>query len=213
MIEPNHDTLSIRKQCQLVGLSRSTYYYRPVGPSEAHLTLQRRVDEIYTDYPFYGARRMVAQLKQEGYQVGRKKLRRIYQELGLEAVYPKPKLSQPDRMHVVYPYLLRGVDIERVHQVYSTDITYIRLKRGFVYLMAIIDWHSRYVLEWRLSTGMDADFCIEALEAVLAAGYRCEIFNSDHVLTSESSTFSNKMNLTLPNCAIFEHPYRTQIRH
>ena len=136
------------------------------------------IDEEYTKHPFYGTRRMRTYLRNQGYWVNRKQVQRLYRLMGLEAVYPKPKLSKRNLAHKVYPYLLRNVEINRCNQVWSTDITYIRLKHGFVYLMAIIDWHSRYVIDWQLSTTLDSDFCEEALTRALSRG-KCEIFNTD----------------------------------
>jgi putative transposase len=136
------------------------------------------VDEVYTKYPFLGTRKMASYLRRQGYKVGRKSIRRIYEILGLEALYPKPNLSRPDKEHLIYPYLLRDIEINHCNQVWSTDITYIRLKGGFVYLAAIIDWHSRFVLDWELSISLEADFCIETLRRSLKQGV-CEIFNSD----------------------------------
>ncbi len=142
------------------------------------LLLMQLIDEEYTRHPFYGTRKMIAYLRNQGHRVNRKRVQRLYRLMGLEAVYPKPKLSNRNLEHKVYPYLLRGIEINRCNQVWSTDITYIRLKHGFVYLMAIIDWHSRYVIDWQLSTTLDSDFCEEALGRALLCG-KCEIFNTD----------------------------------
>lgn len=136
------------------------------------------IDEEFTRHPFYGTRRMTAYLRHLGHEINRKRVQRLYGLMGLEAIYPKPNLSQKHLEHKIYPYLLRDLEINRINQVWSTDITYIRLQEGFAYLMAIIDWHSRYVLEWELSTTLDADFCIEALKRALKQG-KCEIFNTD----------------------------------
>ena len=138
----------------------------------------RLIDEEYTRHPFYGTRKMVAYLKRLGFSINRKRVQRYYELLGLEAIYPKPNTSKPNKAHAVFPYLLRDVMIDRVDQVWSTDITYIRLQGGFVYLMAILDWFSRYVLGWKLSLSLEADFCIEGLKQVLING-SCEIFNTD----------------------------------
>jgi putative transposase len=136
------------------------------------------VDEIYTQYPFFGTRKMASYLQRKGYDIGRKRVRTIYQILGLEAVYPKRRISMPDKENRIYPYLLRDMEITRNNQVWSTDITYIRLYGGFIYLMAIIDWNSRYVLDWEVDISLEADFCIETLNRVLRNG-TCEIFNTD----------------------------------
>jgi len=177
-IEPEYDKLSIRKQCALLDLNRSSWYYQPAEEDPYNLLLMRELDEQYTKTPFYGVRRMTIHLRNLGHEVGPKRVRRLLRTMGLEAIYPKPKLSQSNPEHKIFPYLLRGLAIERCNQVWSTDITYIRLEKGFVYLMAIIDWYSRYVLNWALSTTLEADFCIEALSATLAHS-QCEIFNTD----------------------------------
>lgn len=181
--------LSIRRQCELLGINRSSIYYRPEEVDDYTLLLMRLIDEEYTRHPFYGTRKMEVYLRELGYSVNRKRVQGLYQRMGLEAVYPKPNLSRGDKEHVIFPYLLRNVVIERVDQVWSTDITYIRLKQGFVYLMAIIDWHSRYVLDWEISTTLEADFCVETLGRVLAQGI-CDIFNTDQgsQFTSEAFT-------------------------
>lgn len=170
--------MSIRRQCELLELNRSSLYYQPVGESDFNLLLMKELDEQYTRTPFYGVCKMTEQLRQLGYEVNEKRVRRLLRKMGLEAVYPKANLSKRHPDHKVYPYLLRGVKINRCDQVWSTDITYIRLERGFVYLMAIIDWYSRYVLNWALSTTLEADFCIDALAEILESS-QCEIFNSD----------------------------------
>ena len=177
-LEPEHSTLSIRQQCGLLGINRSSLYYRPVGIDAYTLLLMHELDKQYTETPFYGVLKMTEHLRLQGHQVNVKRVRRLLRQMGLEAVYPKPKLSQGNPEHKVFPYLLRNLSIERCNQVWSTDITYIRLRHGFVYLMAIIDWYSRYVLNWALSTKLEADFCIIALNETLATS-RCEIFNTD----------------------------------
>ena len=166
------------RQCALVGLARASYYYRPVGESAEGLVLLRLLDEQYTRTPFYGVRRMTAVLRQHGYAVNPKRVRRLLRTLCLAALAPQPGTSRATTAHRVYPYLLRGVTIQRVDQVWSTDITYIRLRGGFVYLAAVLDWHSRYVLSWALSNSLEAGFCLEVLEAALSRG-RPEVFNTD----------------------------------
>ena len=178
MIDPPQAQLSVRRQCQLLGLNRSTLYYAVAGESEENLHLMRLLDEQYTKTPFYGVLKMTEFLRQKGHVVNPKRVRRLLRKMGLEAVYPKPGISQPHPDHRVYPYLLRDVVVNRCDQVWSADITYIRLASGFVYLMAIMDWHSRYVLNWALSTTLEADFCIDAMTETLAYG-GCEIFNTD----------------------------------
>jgi putative transposase len=189
LVERDHPDLSIRRQCELLGVNRAGLYYEPVGESEENLLLMRLLDEQYTRAPFYGSRRMTEWLATQGHEVNRKRISRLMQVMGLEAVYPKPKLSQPGEGHKVYPYLLRGVTVERVNQVWSTDITYIRMAQGFVYLVAVMDWFSRYVLSWSLSLTLEIDFCLEALKNALRRG-QPEIFNSDQGshFTSEKFT-------------------------
>ena len=169
---------SLRQQCALLGLNRSGLNYRPTAESAENLALMRLLDEQYTRTPCYGVLRMAAYLRSLGHEANPKRVRRLLRTMGLEAVYQKPDTSRPNPEHKVYPYLLRGLPIDRCDQVWSTDITYIRLARGFVYLMAVIDWYSRYVLGWALSTTLDADFCIEAVAEILEAR-QCEIFNMD----------------------------------
>lgn len=170
--------LGINRQCELLGISRSSYYYKPKPIVFEQLQLINLVDEIYTKYPFFGTRKMSSYLQRYGHNIGRKKVRRIYEILSLEAIYPKPNLSRANKKHLIYPYLLSDVEINHCNQVWSTDITYIRLKGGFVYLMAIIDWYSRFVLDWELSISLEADFCIDTLKRLLRLNV-CEIFNTD----------------------------------
>ena len=181
--------LSIRRQCELLGVNRASLYYEPAGESEQNLLLMRLMDEQYTRAPFYGSRRMTAWLATRGFEVNRKRISRLMELMGIEAVYPRPQLSQPGEGHRIYPYLLRGVTVERINQVWSTDITYIRMAHGFVYLVAVMDWFSRFVLSWSLSLTMEIDFCIAALKSALRRG-RPEIFNSDQgsQFTSEKFT-------------------------
>ena len=171
--------LSVREQCRLLDVPRSTVYCEPCGPKASDVALMRRLDEQYTAAPFYGVERMTAVLRREGLGVGHNRVRRLLRRMGLEAIYPKPHLSQPGSVeHRVYPYLLRGVRIDRPNQVWSADITYIRLSQGFAYLVAVLDWFSRYVVSWSLSVTLDAWFCVEALREALRTG-RPEIFNTD----------------------------------
>jgi putative transposase len=173
-------------------LNRSSWYYQPAQEDSYNLWLMRELDEQYTKTPFYGVRRMTTHLRRLGHEVNPKRVRRLLRTMGLEAVYPKPKLSQPHPEHKLFPYLLRGVMIERCNQVWSTDITYIRLEKGFVYLMAIMDWYSRYVLNWALSTTLEADFCIEALCETLEQS-RCEIFNTDQGSQFTTCRFTDRL--------------------
>lgn len=192
MVDPEHEEISIRRQCELLGINRASYYYEPVGESEENLQLLRLLDKQYTKAPFYGSRKMSQWLQQQGYQVGRDRVRRLMKVMGIEAVYPKPKLSQPGEGHKIYPYLLRNVAIERVNQVWSTDITYIPMAHGFVYLVAVMDWVSRYVLSWELSLSLEMDFCVEALRRALRRG-RPEIFNSDQGSQFTSEKFTGEL--------------------
>ena len=170
--------ISIRQQCALLGVARSGWYYEPAAESAENLKLMRLLDEQYTRTPYYGVRRMREWLRREGWTVNEKRVRRLLRVLGLEAIYPKANLSRPGPGHRIYPYLLRDVPIERVHQVWSTDITYIRMARGYLYLVAVMDWFSRYVLSWRLSATLEGSFCVEALREALEWGCP-EIFNTD----------------------------------
>jgi putative transposase len=192
LIEPDHPHLSIARQCDLVGLARSSYYYSSEGETAEHLHLMRLLDEQYTRTPFYGVRRMTVWLRQQGYPVHPKRVARLLHTLGLETIYPKPRLSQPHPAHRIYPYLLRGVPITRVNQVWSTDITYVRLHSGFVYLVAVMDWFSRYVLSWAVSITMDGGFCLEALEQALRVATP-HIFNSDQGSQFTSREFTGRL--------------------
>lgn len=192
LLEPEHPQLSLRRQCTLLGLARSGVYYQPVGNRAEDLQLMRLLDEQYTATPFYGVRRMTAWLRRQGYEVNPKHIRRLLRQMGLEAIYPKPRLSQPAAGQAIYPYLLRGVTIGRVNQVWSADITYIRLAAGFVYLVAVIDWFSRYVLSWAVSITMDVAFCVEALEQALRRG-QPEIFNTDQGAQFTSAAFTERL--------------------
>lgn len=192
LVEPDHPQLSIARQCELLGLARSSFYYEPQGESAENLALMRLLDEQYTRTPFYGARRMTAWLREEGHQVNEKRVKRLLRLMGLEAIYPKARLSQNMAEHRVYPYLLRGVRVVRPNQVWSTDITYIRLARGFLFLAAVIDWYSRYVLSWEVSVTMEGSFCLDALDAALAKG-RPEIFNTDQGPQFTSTAFTGRL--------------------
>jgi putative transposase len=192
LVERGHPEISVRRQCELLGLHRSGLYYEPAGESEENLLLMRLLDEQYTRAPFYGSRRMTAWLATQGYEVNRKRVTRLMEVMGLEAVYPKPKLSQPGEGHRIYPYLLRGTTVERINQVWSADITYIRMAQGFLYLVAVMDWFSRFVLSWSLSVTMEAEFCIEALQRALRRG-RPDIFNSDQGAQFTGQRFTGEL--------------------
>lgn len=179
MIDWSHRTIGVQRQCELLGLSRASAYYTPMPESEEDLRLKRLIDEEYTRHPFYGVERMTTWLQEEeAEEVNVKRVRRLMREMGLEAIYPKPRLSMPGEGHRIYPYLLKGLAVTRPNQVWATDITYIRLARGFIYLMAVMDWFSRYVLSWEVSITLDASFCVAALETALRRGTP-GIFNSD----------------------------------
>jgi putative transposase len=184
--------LSVTRQCALLDLPRSSFYYEPTPISVENLRLMRLLDEQYTATPFYGSRRMHVALARAGHDVNRKHVQRLMRLMGLEAVGPQPRLSEPHPGHRVYPYLLRGVPIVRVDQVWSTDITYVRLRHGFVYLVAILDWYSRYVLAWELSVTVDGQFCLAALESALA-GRTPEIFNTDQGAQFTATVFTDRL--------------------
>ena len=180
-IEPVHPQLSIQRQCELIGLSRASYYRgAPVGEETAeNLELMRLIDEEYTRHPFYGSRKMRDWLQRQGYGVNRKRVQRLMRKMGLESVAPKPNTSRRAPQHKTYPYLLRSLAIDHPDQVWCADITYIRLAHGFVYLTAVMDWYSRYVLAWEVSVTMEEEFCVSALESALRRHGRPRIFNTD----------------------------------
>lgn len=183
----------MKRQCALLGLSRSSLYYEPTPESAEDLRLKRLLDEEYTRHPFYGARRMTTWLQEDKAEpVNVKRVRRLMRAMGLEAMYPKPKLSLPGDGHLIYPYLLRGVTIHRPNQVWGTDITYIRLAHGFLYLMAVLDWYSRYVVSWEVSVTMEAAFCVAGLDAALRRGTP-DIFNSDQGAQFTSLDFTGRL--------------------
>jgi putative transposase len=184
------DPLPVTRQCELLALPRSTFYHVPKPVSEDELVLMRLIDRCHLEHPYYGSRRIRDWLEDEGYRVNRKRIQRLMRTMGLVALYPKRNLSLANQAHKVYPYLLRGLTIDRPNQVWATDITYIPMARGFVYLVAIMDWHSRRVLSWRVSNTLDTSFCIEALEQAIEDYGAPEIFNTDQgsQFTSEEFT-------------------------
>jgi putative transposase len=189
LIERNHPTISIRRQCELIGLNRSSLYYEPAGESEYNLLLMRLIDEQYTRTPFYGWPRMTAYLRRLKHQVNHKRVRRLMRLMGLQAVGPKPRTTTAAPGHRVYPYLLRGLAIERPLQVWCADITYVPMQHGFMYLVAVLDWFSRYVLSWQLSNTLDGRFCQEALRRALHRGTP-EIFNTDQGVQFTAQAFT-----------------------
>jgi putative transposase len=187
LVEPGHRKLSIRRQCELLGLGRSSWYYEPGTESSENLALMRKIDEEYLRRPFYGSRKMA-----DKFEINRKRAQRLMRLMGLEAVYARPRTTRPGVGHKIYPYLLRDMNIERPNQVWSTDITYVPLATGYLYLTAVIDWFSRYVLSWRLSNNMDGGFCLEALEEALACR-QPEIFNTDQGSQFTSRAFTGRL--------------------
>ena len=179
MIVRESPGVSLSRQCRLLSISRSSFYYAPKGENPENLALMRRIDELFLKYPFYGSRQMACQLQRDGVCVGRHRVRRLMRLMGLEAIYQAPRTSTPHPAHRVYPYLLKGLAIDRPDQVWCADITYIPVQRGFLYLVAIMDWATRYVLAWRLSNTLDARFCVEALAEALTGYGTPEIFNTD----------------------------------
>ena len=192
LVEPGMGAPSIRRQCELMGLNRSSWYEkeRLASESEENLALMRRIDELYTAHPFYGSRKMTAVLRREGRAVNRKRVRRLMRFMGLQSLAPRPDTSRAHPAHPVYPYLLGDTVVERPNQVWATDITYIRIERGFAYLVAVMDWHSRKVLAWRLSNSLDSEFCVEALQEALRNSGCPEIFNTDQGCQFTSRDFT-----------------------
>ena len=190
MIEPPNQQLSISQQCKILGVGRSYYYYRskPIKPED--LELMRIIDELYLQNPSSGSRSLSRQLRRQGKKVNRKKIQRLMRLMGIEAVYPKPRTSRPHPQHKVYPYLLRNLTIDRPNQVWATDITYIPMARGFMYLVAVMDWHSRKVLSWRVSNTMEPAFCIEALQEAIDRYGAPEVFNTDQGAQFTSNAFT-----------------------
>ena len=195
-IQPDHSVLSIQRQCELLELPRSSYYRQPTLPNQErqeNLELMRLIDEEYTRHPFYGTRQMRNYLRKKGYKVNRKRVQRLMRKMGIQSVAPKPGTSKPHPEHKIYPYLLRNMVIDHPDQVHCTDITYIRLSGGFVYLTAVMDWYSRFVLSWEVSVTMDADFCVSALERSLRLYGAPEIFNTDQGAQFTSRDFTGTL--------------------
>ena len=186
-IEPDRAGLSVRRQCELLGLNRSSWYYEARGESPENLALMRRIDELYLKKPCYGSRKMAEKMG-----IDRKRARRLMRVMGLEAIYPRPRLSENTKEHPIYPYLLRNVKIVRPNQVWSSDITYVPMPQGWMYLTVVMDWYSRYVLSWRLSNTLDGLFCLEALEEALGRGTP-EIFNTDQGVQYTARAFTDRL--------------------
>lgn len=191
MIDPAHQNLSISRQCRLLNINRSTYYYKKKPIKLEDLKLMELIDKQYLKTPTWGSRSMRNHLRRLGYKVNRKRVQRLMRLMGLEAIYPKPRTSRPHPAHKVYPYLLRNLKIDRPNQVWAADITYIPMARGFMYLVAVMDWNSRKVLSWRLSNTLDTDFCVEALEDAINRFGAPDIFNTDQGAQFTSKPFTN----------------------
>jgi len=190
LVQPDHKGLSVARQCQLLGLPRSSLYYLPVGISDEERALMRAIDRLYTQRPYFGSRRILHELRLAGHTVNRKRVQRLMQVMGLQGMVPGPHTSKPHPDHPIYPYLIGGIDVLRPNQVWAADITYIPLESGWGYLVAIIDWHSRAILSWRLSNTMTVDFCVEALEEALRHHGTPEYFNTDQGAQFTSPDFT-----------------------
>jgi putative transposase len=193
LLDRDHAALSIRRQCVLLGVARSGVYRAPRPANDNDLALMRRIDELFVAWPFLGSRRMTALLRAEGHCVNRKRVQRLMRKMGIVALGPKPRTTKPAPGHKIFPYLLRGMAIERPNQVWAADITYVPIGRGFLYLVAVIDWASRAVLAWRLSNTMDVSFCVSALEEALARFGKPDIFNTDQGSQFTSATFTGTL--------------------
>jgi len=193
MIEPEHPKLSTARQCRLLGLPRSSYYHRPKPKPGEDLALMRVIDEVYLAQPVFGSRQMTRWLRRQGYEINRKRVRRLMRLMGLEALYPKPNLSRPRPGQQIYPYLLRHLAVTRPNQVWAMDITYVPIQGGYIYLCAVIDWFSRAVLAWELSNTIDAGFCVRAVQRALAQYGTPEIFNTDQGCQFTSAEFTQPL--------------------
>ena len=179
LVQPDHSELPLRRQCELLGLARASLYYQPTEVSAEERALMKEIDRLYTRWPFFGSRKILGELRRAGHDINRKRVQRLMRVMGLQALVPGPHTSKPHPEHPIYPYLLKGIDVVRPNQVWTADITYISLEHGWGYLVAVIDWHSRAVLSWRLSNTMTVDFCVDALEEALRNHGPPEIFNTD----------------------------------
>ncbi len=192
MIEEKNKEIPVYRQCELIGLARASYYYVPKGESAYNIKLMHLIDEQYTRTPYFGVPRMTEVIRNKGYMINYKRVSRLMKKMGLTAIYPKPKTSKSNLKEKKYPYLLRDLNIERANHVWATDITYIKMRKGFVYLTVIMDWFSRYVISWKISITMEVDFCIEALQLALETG-QPEIFNSDQGSQYTSPKFTEQL--------------------
>jgi putative transposase len=190
LVQPDHPEVSMRRQCELLGLARSSLYYLATEVSAEERALMKRIDRLYTEHPFFGSRKILLGLREAGHDINRKRVQRLMQVMGLQALVPGPHTSKPHPEHPIYPYLIGGMDVVRPNQVWAADITYIPLEHGWGYLVAVIDWHSRAVLSWRLSNTMTVDFCVEALEEALRQHGRPEVFNTDQGAQFTSPDFT-----------------------
>lgn len=193
MVEPDNKRLSITKQCSLLRISRSVWYYKEQGETEMNLKLMRLIDEQFLETPCYGSRQMARHLRRQGYWVNRKRVKRLMQKMGLTAIYQKPNTSKPHPEHRIYPYLLRGLEITKPNQVWCADITYISMRKGFLYFVAIMDWYSRKVLSWRLSNTLDSEFCVAALKEAMTKYGKPGIFNTDQGSQFSSLEFTETL--------------------
>ena len=192
MIEEKNKEIPVYRQCELIGLARASYYYVPKGESAYNIKLMNLIDEQYTRTPYFGVPRMTEVIRNKGYMINYKRVSRLMKKMGLTAIYPKPKTSKSNLKEKKYPYLLRDLNIERANHVWATDITYIKMRKGFVYLTVIMDWFSRYVISWKISITMEVDFCIEALQLALETG-QPEIFNNDQGSQYTSPKFTEQL--------------------
>lgn len=196
MVEPDHPELSIGQQCKLLSIARSSFYYVPKGEPEQNLSLMRLIDEQFLETPFFGVQQMTWHLRNDGHLVNEKRVRRLMRLMGLMPIYQKPNTSRPGRGHKTYPYLLRGLRVDRPNQVWCSDITYLPMRRGFLYLVAIMDWHTRKVLAWRISNTLEADFCVEALNEAIHKFGPPEIMNTDQGSQFTSFAWTDRLRRT-----------------
>jgi len=205
MIEPGNRDLSIGKQCKLLSIPRSSFYYRPKGETALNLALMRQIDEQFLETPFFGVRQMTWHLRNEGHLVNEKRIRRLMRLMGLMPIYQKPNTSKAAKGHKIYPYLLRGLWVERPNQLWAADITYLPMRRGFLYLLAIMDWHTRKVLAWRISNTLEAEFCVDALNEAIARFGPPEIMNTDQGSQFTSFAWTDRLRCSGIRISIEDH--------